>query len=140
MSYLVLNGIFKTLVVLSLKRVVILVCLIHVLLKFYSVYSSRTLLPKVLYIAFCRSFLVDVSKNTGNFLLKPVEGLEDSDGILCHAGSAFSLAISLLHVVDNERLDPVKRILPKESRSPQDLVHLRRETVNVKSNVQLRLY
>jgi hypothetical protein len=90
--------------------------------------------------AFCRSFLIDVSENAGNLLLKPLEGLEDSDGILCHASSAFPLARPLLHVIDNEGLDLVKRILPKESRSPQDFVHLRRETVNVESDVQLRLY
>ena len=89
---------------------------------------------------FCRSFLVDVSENTGDLLLKPVEGLEDSDGILCHASSAFPLASPLLHVIDNEGLDLVKRILPKESRSLQDFVHFRRETFKVKSNVQLRLY
>ena len=90
--------------------------------------------------AFCRSFLIDVSENAGDLLLKPLKGLEDGDGILCHASSAFPFASSLLHVIDNEGLNLVKRILPKESRSLQDLVHFRRETVNVKSNVQLRLY
>ena len=67
---------------------------------------------------FCYSFLVNVSKDTGDLFLKLLKALADGDGILYHASSAFPLARPFLHVIDNEGLDLVKRILPKESRSP----------------------
>ena len=85
--------------------------------------------------AFYRSFLVDVSKDTSNLLLKSFKGLKDDDSVLCHDGGAFPFTSSILHAILDKTLNLVKSIFPQESCSPQDLVHFRRETVNVKPNV-----
>ena len=89
---------------------------------------------------FCRSFLVDVSKDTSDLLLKSFKGLKDGDSVLRHNGSAFPFTSSILHVVLDKTLNLVKCIFPQESCGPQNLVHFRRETVTVKANVQLRLH